>query len=680
LWPIDVLTGNAHDKPGGEVPNISETLTIYSSPLIFGLFLLALLAAILSAVLIGVFFPRKWLNPVETETWERRICGWLKLCADAVFEKHSFTRRAYLFCLAVSVLIISLVGMSVFARFLKFSLFSYGWWSVAIVSCIVLSALVWAMMLTIVAGAGTGVRESLYVFNAKCPRCGSLLRILFFASLVFTVTSVTISLWLSLGWVFWAPIFSLFCLSTFLALFAAFFIGRKLWIMFWQSPNTYKKDLPGALIVIVFPVGILMLALLQAGYIQIRLNPAAQLFYHLRTVKLDSGLSPLVPLFFVASGAFLWILCSLRRVRMVEALLGPDVTDPPKFLNLGGESAPTLAAMEKHIKDLLISPLPGLPGSFGIAILVGVPCFLFFVWGLVHSIESGFFYWFFGGSFFLVYIALAFTALRFLCVWWQTRRLLGYMSSHRIILTFKTLGENSLKMPKMDLSDAFLPHAALQFSFDKARSILPSDREKRLGAIFEEIVRADVNDEWQQAMKSAHEAQVELSTAAAEVAEQLRDEWHLLEDIAKKEKQTLSEEESRVQKKAAFLAAQLVVFLHHVLSHLQNMIAFVTVGLLLMLLAINYYPFQPREWLLWFNWVVILTTVFLALAVFVQIGRSRSLSLLAGTTPGQVTWNREFVLRILLYALVPVLALLGAQFPETLRRVLSSFGAFNGVS
>jgi hypothetical protein len=110
------------------------------------------------------------------------------------------------------------------------------------------------------------------------------------------------------------------------------------------------------------------------------------------------------------------------------------------------------------------------------------------------------------------------------------------------------------------------------------------------------------------------------------------------------------------------------------------MIAFVTMGLLLMLLAINYYPFQPREWLLWFNWAVILTTVFLAAAVFVQIGRNRSLSLLSGTTPGQVTWNREFLIRMVLYVVVPVLALLGAQFPESLRRVLSIFGTANGVS
>jgi hypothetical protein len=321
-----------------------------------------------------------------------------------------------------------------------------------------------------------------------------------------------------------------------------------------------------------------------------------------------------------------------------------------------------------------------LPGWSGIAILVGVPCFLFFVLGLVHSVESRYFYWFFGGSFFLVYMALSFTALRFLGLWWQTRRLLGYMSSHRIVHAFKMLKENSPKMPKMDLSDAFQPHTALQFSFDQARSILPREQEEELRNIFEEMARADTDDDWQHGMKLAHSAQAKLSAAAADVAGQLRDRWIVLEDVAKKEKEKLTEEERRLQKRATFLAAQLVVFLHHVLSHLQNMIAFVMIGLLLMLLAINYYPFQPRERLLWFNWAVILATVLLAITVFVQMGRSRSLSLLSGTAPGQVTWNREFVLRIVFYVIVPVLALLGAQFPESLRRVLSLFGTANGVS
>jgi hypothetical protein len=58
------------------------------------------------------------------------------------------------------------------------------------------------------------------------------------------------------------------------------------------------------------------------------------------------------------------------------------------------------------------------------------------------------------------------------------------------------------------------------------------------------------------------------------------------------------------------------------------------------------------------------------------MGRDKVLSLLSGTTPGQVTWNREFVLRILLYVIVPVLALLGAQFPEGMRQIFSWASAF----
>jgi hypothetical protein len=93
--------------------------------------------------------------------------------------------------------------------------------------------------------------------------------------------------------------------------------------------------------------------------------------------------------------------------------------------------------------------------------------------------------------------------------------------------------------------------------------------------------------------------------------------------------------------------------------------------LLLMLLAVTSYPFQPREWLLWFNWSIILTTVFLTMVVFVQMGRDRILSDLSGTKPGEVTWNRDFILRTLLHGLVPILVLLSAQFPEGLKRVFS---------
>ena len=47
------------------------------------------------------------------------------------------------------------------------------------------------------------------------------------------------------------------------------------------------------------------------------------------------------------------------------------------------------------------------------------------------------------------------------------------------------------------------------------------------------------------------------------------------------------------------------------------------------------------------------------------------LSLLQGTTPGQLTWNSTFVAQVVIYGLLPVLGLLGAQFPGQLNQAFS---------
>ena len=57
--------------------------------------------------------------------------------------------------------------------------------------------------------------------------------------------------------------------------------------------------------------------------------------------------------------------------------------------------------------------------------------------------------------------------------------------------------------------------------------------------------------------------------------------------------------------------------------------------------------------------------------VFIQMNRDAVLSSLNGTAPGQINWDREFVFRILIYVIFPLLALLGAQFPQTVGQILS---------
>jgi hypothetical protein len=128
-----------------------------------------------------------------------------------------------------------------------------------------------------------------------------------------------------------------------------------------------------------------------------------------------------------------------------------------------------------------------------------------------------------------------------------------------------------------------------------------------------------------------------------------------------------------------FLAGRTAVFLHHLFLHLENLLFSVMAGLILMLLAFSSYPFQPSDQLLLFNWFVILATVMLTVVVFVQVNRNSVVSLLSGTDPGKVTWNREFIVRLLLYGVLPILALFGAQFPEGLKNIVSWFNASQGA-
>jgi hypothetical protein len=128
-----------------------------------------------------------------------------------------------------------------------------------------------------------------------------------------------------------------------------------------------------------------------------------------------------------------------------------------------------------------------------------------------------------------------------------------------------------------------------------------------------------------------------------------------------------------------FVVSRVVNFLAVVFPCLQNLGYFVLVGLLLMLLAVTTYPFQPRNEFLFFNWVVILSFIGTAAWIFMQMDRDTVLSLLNGTKPGEVNFSRELALRGFLYIGAPVLALLGAQFPDSLGKIISVFTSTQGT-
>jgi len=181
--------------------------------------------------------------------------------------------------------------------------------------------------------------------------------------------------------------------------------------------------------------------------------------------------------------------------------------------------------------------------------------------------------------------------------------------------------------------------------------------------------REETGGNWSAALRLRSFAQERLCQVAGIVGHTLKPYW------ASTTAPLSTDEQKWILLAEQFLAGRTAVFLHHLFLHLENLLFSVMAGLILMLLAVSSYPFQPSDKLLLFNWVVILATVVLTVVVFVQVNRNSVVSFLSGTDPGKANWNQQFIVRLLLYGVVPVLALLGAQFPEGLKNIVSWFSA-----
>src|SRR5262249_35135751 len=119
-----------------------------------------------------------------------------------------------------------------------------------------------------------------------------------------------------------------------------------------------------------------------------------------------------------------------------------------------------------------------------------------------------------------------------------------------------------------------------------------------------------------------------------------------------------------LQQAELFMAARTVYFIRHIFPHLISMVGFAMPAVLAMMLAISAYPFPARDTLLLVSWIVLLTAILVVLSVFVSINRNPILSMITGTDPGQFNWDSAFTVHLLLFAIVPILTMLGAQYPE----------------
>jgi hypothetical protein len=437
-------------------------------------------------------------------------------------------------------------------------------------------------------------------------------------------------------------------------------------------------------------------------------EPTDALFYFLRAANFNNGVSPLLPLLFLGVAALLLSICDLARLNLLEECV---VTSP----FLGFTSEDSFAGADHHerrVATLLRCRAEDLP-NWVLWILAPPAVFLYFGFlGLKPiPIDGRYFGIFFALVAIFVYTAFLNLFARFVSVWIELRRLLRRFYFHPSRRAYEELRVASVppslaERQHIRLFEPRTSATALEFCLERVRELVRrpavaepaapaapgspavdtlsariADTRDRLAAetthvedALTRLLHYQARGDWRSALRVKHNLQSAMAALAALLANIFEPQWRLLgqprlvDSSAGAEAQLLLVAD-------LFVASRVVDFLRQVFPQLMNLVFFSTAGLLAMMLAASTYPFPQHDTIAWLSWTMLLVVIAVMILIFVQINRDRVISMLAGTTPGELNWNGAFSWQLITFGVIPILTLLGAQFPYTLQRIFSWLGS-----
>jgi hypothetical protein len=375
----------------------------------------------------------------------------------------------------------------------------------------------------------------------------------------------------------------------------------------------------------------------------------------------------------------LWALGSLRRLRLYERLA------TQRFLGFADPSL-RLDWLETEVGARVGGAASQLPGALIVLIVLAVPCYrLLWKRTLAPPFDPASFNWLFSVTFFFVYLGVVLMFLRFLNVWIAFSHLLRALALFPLGEALKALQARLSWIPFLELTGPMPKFASLKVGLERAQAAecdldclaeavgkpaagkpsLPVPRERlrlelrRAQKAFAQALAADAEGDRKEAslaQDACHRSLTKVTGRLTRVLEFVRRQ----PIVGKANQAKVAAWTTNAEQLMASRVAALAIL---VISVLRSLIGAVSVSVLLMLLAVSWYPFQSRDLLLTFNWAVILSIGAGTMWVFVQMDRDEVLSYLAGSDPGKVNLNRDFLLRIVTYVALPLLTLLATQFP-----------------
>jgi hypothetical protein len=426
-----------------------------------------------------------------------------------------------------------------------------------------------------------------------------------------------------------------------------------------------------------------------------------------RSVALSNGVSPLRVLLLLAIAGLILSYCHLRQGSLLE-----DAGFPKGgFLGFTGCSFNGIDRHEQRSVDLLGMPPVFLPGAVLLLVFVLAQSswYLLTANWFRYALDGPWFGVFFVVAGTIVYGGLFLLLLRLVVVWVELRQLLRRLYSHPtrggyIRLRASRFGDKDgpalrFLRPPHDLT-------AVEYCLERVRELVRLAQDKRnyqwhpfttAFDLAEEVCKAKLQaviaacevclerviasqGDWRELASTDLALQTSMKALSESVTKLFAPVWRLALADPPTSAMGDSDEHKLVDQVEYFIASRVLDFIRRIYPQMVNLVGFAVTGILALVLACSAYPMPAPDTILTLAWLALLVAVGVSLYVFVRMNMNGVLSMLQGTTPNYFTLNSTFILQLLFVGVIPILAMLGAQFPYKVSPILNWVGGLAGTS
>ena len=381
-------------------------------------------------------------------------------------------------------------------------------------------------------------------------------------------------------------------------------------------------------------------------------------FLAYRALHLTNGINPIPPVFLLFLAFCYLMFIHLRRQRL-NAITAPKI--PPIDLACGICVIRICSALS-HRSSTRRRLLP-----FALLALWAV---IFRPWAAIQTFETRRFDLLFALLLTLLFGCLLLVWTDFIYIWTHLKRMLAFLERHPLRQAFSRLPKEFSWLPIWQTNGLALNYIALARTRDALNALRGDHPPPSVAGIRDDIEALQVDQAYERPLDSACYAQMqsllygEMESAVASAVPRwnrgLSESFQCeLEQHKLLKREDFTEHEILEDE---FIAARYLAFIRWVLVQLRNLLEFVTTGFILMVLALNAYPFAAHR--------ILNTSILIAFAVlgtgivlvFIQMERDAVLSRIGETDANKL--NKGFFFRLVSFGTLPVLTVLASQFPS----------------